>query len=312
MLSRWASFVAQQKTKNNTMIKTKTLAALAGSLLAFGALADQASAAFANGDLILSFQATGGQGATTTYVANLGAGYSYRDATANSLGIINLGADLSSIYGASWMDRADLFISINGNFQAGYNPTNQGGPVTNGDARNTIYVGRSKTNNDPTTYSQYSYGASAMGTVGTQMQTYNNTVASALASANSAQIATSAANTIEEFTTPAGSLLVNFSTFSADFAQGFASGSLFNYSGNSYEGALSLQRINRVDGTTGVLTGNVVVPGITAGSGSNEGMFAIRSNGQVDYIAAVPEPSTIALCALGLGAAVFHIRRRRK
>jgi 2-dehydro-3-deoxygluconokinase len=95
------------------------------------------------------------------------------------------------------------------------------------------------------------------------------------------------------------------------FNQAFASGSLFDISGTSYEGALTLQRINRVDGTTGALAGNVVVNGISAGTGSNEGFFAITSNGQVDYFTAVPEPSTYALVAL-IGALYFFVNKRRK
>ena len=110
-------------------------------------------------------------------------------------------------------------------------------------------------------------------------------MATALASSSSATIPTSANSTIEDFTTPAGSLLVNFSTFSADFNQAFTDGTLFSKDGIDYEGALTLQRINRTDSTSGSLSNNIVIPGITAGSGSNEGMFAIRSDGQVDYYA---------------------------
>lgn len=293
------------------MKNRQILSALAGIALGLGFGANTASAAFTNGDLILSFQATGGTGATTTVVANLGAGYTYRDATSNMLNIINIGTLLTSTYGADWYERTDLYFSVNGNYAAGYNPVNQGAPVVNGDARNTIYVGRSKTDGNPATYNQYSYAASAMGMVGTLMQTYNGAVATALAGDNAATIPTATVNTIEDFTTPAGSLLVNFGNFPADFNQAFSPGVLFNVGGVDYQGGLGLQRINRVDGTTGVLTGNVVIPGIVAGSGSNEGMFAIRDNGQVDYLA-VPEPSTTALfglAALGLGMRYF---RRRK
>jgi hypothetical protein len=183
--------------------------------------------------------------------------------------------------------------------------------VVNGDARNTIYVSRARTDSDATTYSAWTGVASAMNNVGTQAQTYNTAVSSFLSSANSATIATSNVNTIEDFTTPAGSLLVNFSNFSADFNQAFGSGSLFDINGTNYEGALTLQRINRVDGTTGALAGNYVEPGIAAGTGSNEGFFAISSTGQVDYFTAVPEPSTYALIAL-TGILYFFVNKRRK
>jgi hypothetical protein len=296
------------------MKKPSSILALIGAgVIALGT-AKQSSAAFANGDLLLSFQATGGQGVTSTYVANLGTGYSYRNAVSNVSNVISIGGDLTSIYGANWYDRTDLYINIIGNQAAGYSPANQGGPVVNGDARNTIYVSRARTNSDATTYNAWSGVASAMGTVGTQAQTYNSAVSSFLSSANSATIATSTVNTIEDFTTPAGSLLVNFSNFSADFNQAFGSGSLFNLSGTSYEGALTLQRINRVDGTTGALAGNYVEPGIAAGTGSNEGFFGISSTGQVDYItsAAVPEPATYAQAAVALLIAAFFIAKKRR
>lgn len=268
-------------------------------------------AQFLWGDLALSFQATGGQGVSQTIAANLGAGHSWRDATTDSLNVLDLGSLLSSTYGTNWSDRTDLFISLNGVFAAGYSPANQGGPVVNGDARNAIYAGRSKTDGDSSTYNAWSYSASAMGAVGTQMTSYNGTVSNALTSVSAATIDKSVNNTIEDYTTPAGSLLVNFSTFSADFNQAFAPGTLFSKNGFDYAGALTLQRINRVDGTTGVLTGNVVVPGIAAGTGSNEGLFAIRDNGIVDYYA-VPEPSTYALLFLAAAGLAGHAVRRRR
>jgi hypothetical protein len=67
-----------------------------------------------------------------------------------------------------------------------------------------------------------------------------------------------------------------------------------------------------LDATTGNLTGNVVVPGVTAGSGSNEGFFAIRNDGQVDYVAPVPEPGTWAAMALFAGGAAFAGWRKRR
>ncbi|MCX6960911.1 MAG: putative Ig domain-containing protein, partial [Verrucomicrobia bacterium] len=272
------------------MKSTKLLALVAAGAFSLGTV-QLSSAAFSNGDLLLSFQATGGEGVTSTIVANLGTGYSYRNATSNISNVINIGANLSSVFGNDWYDRTDLYFNIIGNKAAGYSPANQGGPVVDGDARNAIYVSRARTTSDGTSYTAWSGVASAMGTVGTQAQTYNTLVSSRLSSANVATIQTSENNTIEEFTTPAGSLLLNFSNFAADFNQAFASGSLFNVSGTDYEGSLTLQRINRVDGTTGALAGNYVEPGIAAGTGSNEGFFAIRSTGQVDYFAPVASVS---------------------
>ena len=296
---------------------TKLLSLLASGAVLLGT-SQKSSAAFANGDLLLSFQATGGQGVTSTYVANLGTGYSYRDAVSNISNVISIGGDLTTLYGSNWYDRTDLYINIIGNRAAGYGPSNQGGPVVDGDARNTIYVSRARTDSDATSYTAWSYTASAMNTVGTQVQTYNTAVTPFLSSASAATIPTSTISNIKDFTTPSGSLSSNFLNFDAVFNQAFASGSLFDISGTSYEGALTLQRINRVDGTTGALAGNYVEPGISAGTGSNEGFFAISNSGQVDYFtsdfttAAVPEPAAYAQAAVALAFAIYFIARKRR
>ena len=274
-----------------------------------------ASAAFNNGDLVMSFQATGGTGASQTVAANLGAGYSYRDATGNSLNVINLGSLLSSTYGANWYDRTDLYMTINGLYAAGGSPANQGGPVVNGDARNATYIGYTRDNGDAVSYTPFSMTASQVRSAGSQMTTYNATVSNALSSTLAATIATSENNTIEDYTTPnsGGSRLANWISFTDAALTTFSSGTLFSLNGTAYQGAMTLQRLNAYDGTTGALAGNVVVPGISAGTGSNEGFFAITSSGQVDYIAPIPEPGTwaaLAIFAAGAGFAGWRKRRQ--
>ena len=274
-----------------------------------------ASAAFNNGDLIMSFQATGGTGASQTVAANLGAGYSFRDATANALNVINLGSLLSSTYGNNWYDRTDLYMTINGLRSAGGSPANQGGPVANGDARNATYMGYTRDNGDALTYTPFSMTASQVRAAGSQLTTYNATVATALASVNQATISTDTVNTIEDFTTPnsGGTRLANWISFNSAALTTFSSGTLFSVNGTAYQGAMTLQRLNAYDGTTGALAGNVVVDGISAGTGSNEGFFAITSSGQVDYIAPIPEPGTwaaLAIFAAGAGFAGWRKRRQ--
>ena len=274
-----------------------------------------ASAAFNNGDLIMSFQATGGTGASQTVAANLGTGYSYRDATGNALNVINLGSLLSSTYGADWHDRTDLYMTINGLYAAGGSPANQGGPVVNGDARNATYMGYTRDNGDALTYTPFSMTASQVRAAGSQLTTYNATVATALASVNQATISTDTVSTIEDFTTPnsGGTRLANWTSFNSAALTTFSSGTLFSHNGFDYQGAMTLQRLNAYDGTTGALAGNVVVDGISAGTGSNEGFFAITSSGQVDYIAPIPEPGTwaaLAIFAAGAGFAGWRKRRQ--
>jgi hypothetical protein len=274
-----------------------------------------ASAAFNNGDLIMSFQATGGTGASQTVAANLGTGYSFRDATANALNVINLGSLLSSTYGNNWYDRTDLYMTINGLRSAGGSPANQGGPVVDGDARNATYMGYTRDNGEALTYTPFSMTASQVRAAGSQLTTYNATVATALASVNQATISTDTVNTIEDFTTPnsGGTRLANWISFNSAALTTFSSGTLFSLNGTAYQGAMTLQRLNAYDGTTGALAGNVVVDGISAGTGSNEGFFAITSSGQVDYIAPIPEPGTwaaLAIFAAGAGFAGWRKRRQ--
>jgi len=93
---------------------------------------------YAPGDLILGFQATGGDGSSNTYVYNLGAGTGFRDGTTTGL-IANIGADLATTFGVGWFGRNDVYWGI-----AGVRDPSAGGPVgvVNGDPKATIYVSR--------------------------------------------------------------------------------------------------------------------------------------------------------------------------
>ena len=69
---------------------------------------------YADGDLLLGFRATGGQGGSTDYLVNLGSASSIVNSLAPitfSLG--NIGADLSTLFG-SWSTRADVLWSVSG------------------------------------------------------------------------------------------------------------------------------------------------------------------------------------------------------
>ncbi len=97
-----------------------TKSTTAAAILAFaGAAAFLPSAARAaivynDGDLILGFRATGGQGASTDYLIDLGPASSIiNSATPITFAIGNIGGDLTTIFG-SWSTRGDVFWSVSG------------------------------------------------------------------------------------------------------------------------------------------------------------------------------------------------------
>lgn len=109
-------------------------------------LPSTAAAAFTfnNGDLILGFHATSGEGAQTNVYFNLGNPISYRDGTFNpNLG--NIGGTLASVFGSTWYDRDDIFFGAVANLSDKY-PTGSGklGSVdaVSGDPSLTIYASR--------------------------------------------------------------------------------------------------------------------------------------------------------------------------
>jgi len=93
---------------------------------------------YAPGDILVGFQATGGDGSSNTYVYNLGAGVGFRDGTTTGL-IATLATDLNNTFGVGWFGRNDVYWGI-----AGVRDPSAGGPVgvVNGDPKATIYVSR--------------------------------------------------------------------------------------------------------------------------------------------------------------------------
>ncbi len=100
--------------------------------------------AFTNGDLILGFQATGGQGTSTNVFFNLGPAINHRDN--GNLGVLgNIASTLSAAYGSNWYSRTDLYFGAFGNLNFAQNSGIGGqGPVS-GDPSATIYVSQAAT-----------------------------------------------------------------------------------------------------------------------------------------------------------------------
>lgn len=90
-----------------------TLLAIAGALLV-SQTAQAGTPTYTAGDLFLGFRATGGTGATTYYVINIGQSSLYTAGSSFTLSLGSFGQDLTDIYGANWSSRSDLLWSVSG------------------------------------------------------------------------------------------------------------------------------------------------------------------------------------------------------
>ena len=94
---------------------------------------------FTNGDLVLGFQATSGTGSTKNVFFNLGSGVAVRDnPTIGSLG--NISTTLSSVFGANWYSRSDVYFGVIGNLNGGSPTGFPGTAAVNGDPSRTFYL----------------------------------------------------------------------------------------------------------------------------------------------------------------------------
>jgi hypothetical protein len=95
---------------------------------------------YTDGNLILGFQATAGQGTSQNVFFNLGKATDFRNN--GSQGVLgNIGATLTATYGAGWYDRTDLWFGVIANLNQQPNPTAIGSraPVE-GDPSRTFYL----------------------------------------------------------------------------------------------------------------------------------------------------------------------------
>ncbi len=94
---------------------TKKFRQFAAAAMLLATPAVHAALPYADGDLILGFRATGGQGGTSSYEVNIGSATQFVGASSFTVPLGgNITADLETIYGADWKTRADVFWSISG------------------------------------------------------------------------------------------------------------------------------------------------------------------------------------------------------
>lgn len=295
----------------SNMIKSK-LSLLALVTLATVALTTGAKAApYTAGDLILGFRVTGGVGASSNVLVNIGSSLTFRDLNgSNSLNITSIGTDLDATFGltagnsVAWYNRTDISFGVVGVFSSEPNP---GGTVNSGDPSRTLYATRSRSSVG-TVGSANSTAPSLSGTNrGTASNSFvalQNFFTGATASGNNANAAV---------TGTSGNSWTTFTVGTSDFgvfnpgveqtltASSFGSGTFGPVS--NVEGALDLYRI--LDTTTSAS------PSGTVGTGSYETTIVIDQSGNISAVSAVPEPSTYALLGLGAAVVLYAVRRRQ-
>ncbi len=94
---------------------------------------------FTPADLVIGFQATGGQGSTTNLFFNLGDSYDFSQN--GNLGTVgNMNDDLVNTFGANWNTRTDLYFGVFGN-RSNLSTTLEPGDIANGiEPGRTVYL----------------------------------------------------------------------------------------------------------------------------------------------------------------------------
>ncbi len=263
------------------MFKTKKaifLLAAAGLALASTAV-NAATTAYTSGDLILGFRQTGN---TSSLLVNLGQAGGYRDGTTTgALSLGNLGADLTSLFGAGWSSDATVFWGVVGT---------PGAASFNGDAANTLYASKPESTYGVQADAYERLASATQGTARSAIVSMANAYAGQTSTVNSnvalVQL-NSASNSWSSFN-PGGTSFSYFSGLEGNFGSGVASS------------ALDLFRMTP-DSLASV------------NYGTYEGSFTINNSGTVSFSTStpgvVPEPSRVLFAGIGLGTLL--LRRRR-
>lgn len=279
-------------------LPARLLLATAGLALANSAA--KAALDYDDGDLLLAFRATGGAGANTNYLVNLGNAATYVNATqilTLDIELGNLKADLDALYTADWKTRVDFFWSVSGVQKV----------AGNGFTTNTMFATAAQTGTLTlgiqgstawTRPSAFGAGAPAL-----KMQSFGErfelgdgdaTPNGSTESSNSSFALIQPANSANSYSSfmPGG---VN--------TQGASAFGYFS-SATTIEGSFSA-------GTAGVMLDFYhIAPG--SGNSAFEGTFTLNDNATVTFApTGVPEPSSMMALALGV-TVLSGIRRRSK
>ena len=305
------------------IINKIALLAVAG-VLGSGLAAKAQDTTWNNGDIILGFRAApSSPGAGSTFMVNLGSAVNYKDTITNITNIANLNTQLDTLFGngvggGNWYERADLFagfISANNGTSLDNNTFNISIPSQNtsvgsgNEFNSTIYISSVRT-------APGTVGSSNSSRPGSPTQ-LNPQPAGGLVVGVGATLDANAAGT-GLATVPTG----GFNKWDsggnagsgADFGLTEIEASFGNANLGTFGGIANVEQywdLYRV-----ARHGTAAFPAIptsdpNSGLGFFQGTFTLSQNGGVNFVV-IPEPSTYALLALGIGVVVIATRRRNK
>lgn len=281
------------------MKKTKFLTAIAAVSLAITAMVSHAATVnFNQGDLVVAFTTNAGAGAGQSVLVSLGDATTFRDLNTNNFALTNIGSILDNTFGlaaggsVAWYDRTDLYWGAVALFSS-----SRQGNVNEGDPDLTIYASKARPSAG-TASTAWTIGSSTnRGNTASQMASmlgaFDNVTADG--SNPAAGIETSNGTSWDHYNPPAGSAnssFINLTSSGLGIEQKFGAGSYGTVAGTAVEGDLDIYRI--LD---------------TSSAGTRIGSIVVQQNGDVGFVAAVPEPSTWALIGVGLFSVLIFRRR---
>ena len=266
---------------------------LAAAAMAYATQAASAAFTFTNGDLILGFQATAGTGSTQNVFYNLGSPIAYRDGTNPSGNIGNINTTLTSVFGSNWYTRTDLYFGVIGNLNGNANSGLGSKAAVDGDPSRTFYLSAAAaTPGSASLYAANTFTSTQLGSAGTTLGGMEANLPGFTTEVDGAAILSQSTQPVEwnnSWTVRNPTPGAAFGVFTGGIQQNFGKAGTTTY--------VDLQRV--LSTTTGASPTGVI------GGGTYETTFSIGSDGS---IAAIPEPSTTLLSALGVLAL---LRRRR-
>ena len=257
-------------------MKINSLMALAAVALAAAAPASAAVVSYTQGDLLMGFHASGGTGAGSVYVVDIGSAASFRDANGSmTLSLGNIGTDLTAIFGANWSTRTDLSWGIAG--------TSSNVATVNGDPIRTLYASQAQITTGDQGTAWVVDSSTVRTATSTRMQTMETAFKNYQATANSPFATIQGSTDGNNY-----SSYIATSTPSANAPGGIDFGAFAGIEGTPAQ-ALNLYRVT--DNNPGAL----------------EGSFSISPTGVVTF--AVPEAASSLF--VGASALLLAVRRRR-